>query len=153
MDLPILNNQPKSSGGLTLIRLLVVIGILVAVLSLVLITINPDRQFKAARDTQRRSDVNEILNAVYQYAADNRGATPDAITTSTLTVKSGVGGADICSTLVTTYIATMPFDPSAGSYTDCTNYNTGYTIAKSASNNKVTVTAKGELTSTISVSR
>jgi prepilin-type N-terminal cleavage/methylation domain-containing protein len=50
--------------GFTLIELVVVIGILAVLLTIVLVAINPARQFKQANDTKRRSDVNAILNAV-----------------------------------------------------------------------------------------
>ena len=44
--------------GFTLIELLVVIGILAVLLTIVLIAINPGRQFAQANNTKRRSDVN-----------------------------------------------------------------------------------------------
>ena len=141
---------PKSIKGFTLIELLVVIGILAILLSIVLIAINPARQFQQANDTQRRSDVNAILNAVHQYAADNRGSLPTGITTSPTAM--GDGGLDICSDLVPVYIAEMPFDPTTGSYTDCSTYSTGYLISSGASN-RVTVSATGEIESDISITR
>ncbi len=49
--------------GFTLIELLVVIGILAILLAIVLIAINPARQFAQANDTKRESDVHTILNA------------------------------------------------------------------------------------------
>src|SRR6266571_2107130 len=91
----------KSYKGFTLIELLVVIGILAVLLAIVLIAINPARQFAQANDTKRRSDVNAILNAVDQYAADHHGTLPGAITgTPTNISKAGI---DICSLLVTQY--------------------------------------------------
>src|ERR1700680_3855005 len=94
--------------GFTLIELLVVIGILAVLLSIVLIAINPARQFSQANNTKRRSDVNAILNAVDQYAADNKGALPSAITTTTQTIANT--GADLCASLVTKYLAALPVD-------------------------------------------
>src|SRR6266705_3632782 len=96
--------------GFTLIELLVVIGILAILLAIVLIAINPARQFAQANDTKRRSDVNAILNAVDQYAADNSGDL------SQLNIPSGTAGAisstgvNICSKLVTKYLAALPSD-------------------------------------------
>lgn len=143
---------PKNYKGFTLIELLVVIGILAVLLTITLVAINPSRQFSQSNNTQRSSNVNTILNAINQYAADNRGSLPVGIGTTAATISST--GVNICSSLVPTYIAALPYDPLTGSYTDCTTYDTGYTVVKSATNNRVTVAApSAELSATISVTR
>jgi len=92
---------PKLKQGFTLIELLVVIGVLTVLLAIVLVAINPTRQFQQANDTQRRSDVNAILNAIHQYAADNKGALPTGISTTVKDIaSSGVGTVNLCSLLV-----------------------------------------------------
>ncbi len=144
------------SKGFTLIELLVVIGILAVLLAIVLIAINPARQFAQANNTQRRSDVNAILNAVHQYMADNAGNVPSTITTAEQNISNT--GADLCSILVTDYLAAFPRDPQLGaalSETDCGGaYDTGYTVMQSASNNRITVGAPGaELSASISATR
>lgn len=143
----------KSQKGFTLIELLVVIGILAILLAITLIAINPARQFSQANDTQRRSDVNSILNAVHQFMADNNGTPPAGITSTvaTIAVDDGAGAAeaDICASLVTTYMADLPLDPTAGTESPAgsicndalATYNTGYTIVQSATDNRITVTA------------
>lgn len=141
--------------GFTLIELLLVIVIVAILAGIVLVAINPARQVSQANNAQRRSDVNAILSAVHQYSIDNRGTIPSAITTTAQTIGSGTGKADICSLVVPTYIAAMPFDgaDSGNLYTDCTTYNTGYTIKKDA-NNRITVAApSAELSESISVTR
>ncbi len=143
-------------NGFTLIEVLVVIAILAILFSLVLIAINPARQFSQANNTKRHSDVNALLNAIHQYAADNRGALPTGITTSVQNIKTG--GADICSAIVPTYIAALPTDPTTGTtFTNCSaSYDTGYTVVLTASGsgNRITVAAPAaELGQTISVSR
>ncbi|MDP2585985.1 MAG: type II secretion system protein [Candidatus Levybacteria bacterium] len=151
----------KSQKGFTLIELLVVIGILAVLLAITLIAINPARQFSQANNTKRRSDVNAVLNAVDQYMADNKGLLPAGITTTALTLKKPVGldGADICAALVPTYIAALPSDPQVSSgvaVSDCSvaAYDTGYTVVKSATNNRVTVAAiTVELEDPVSVTR
>ncbi|MBI2405015.1 type II secretion system protein [Candidatus Gottesmanbacteria bacterium] len=144
--------------GFTLVELLVVIGILAVLLSIVLIAINPARQFSQANNTKRASDVNAILNAIHQYAADNKGAIPAGITTTAQTISDTA--ANICSAVVPTYIAALPADPTinnGAAVTDCAavgGYTTGYTVVKSATDNRITVTApSAELSQTISVTR
>lgn len=146
--------------GFTLIELLVVIGILAILLAITLIAINPARQFQQANDTKRSSDVNAILNAVSQYAADNKGALPAGIpdtTAGAAVIGSGVGEVDICADLVTQYLAALPVDPTTNNgtpVTDCTAaHTTGYTIVRSTTDNRVTVSATGQITNPISVTR
>lgn len=143
--------------GFTLIEILVVIGILAVLFAIALVAINPARQFSQANNTKRRSDVNAVLNAIHQYGADNKGALPSTITTTAQTIGNGVGQADVCSSLVTKYVAALPRDPSVsgGDVTDCTvSYSVGYTVVKSASDNRITVAApNAELSETISVTR
>jgi prepilin-type N-terminal cleavage/methylation domain-containing protein len=133
----------KAQQGFTLIELLVVIGILAVLLSIVLIAINPARQFAQANNTQRASNVNAILNAIHEYAADNHGNLPAGIDTTVrrMTNTAGAANVDICASLVTKYLAAMPVDPKNGSYTDCTTYDTDYTVVSSAQDNRVTVSA------------
>ncbi|SRR6266516_2339695 len=144
--------------GFTLIELLVVIGILAILLAIVLIAINPARQFAQANDTKRRSDVNAILNGIDQYAADHSGNLPAGIPqapAAAVDIKSAAGGADICAALVTKYIAAMPVDPKTGSWTDCTTYDTKYNVLQAAGgDNRVTVSTVSELDGTpIAVTR
>ena len=145
----------KQLPGFTLVELLVVMGILTILLAIVLVAINPGRQFAQANNTQRQSNINAILNAINGYMADNRGNPPAGISTTTSTIKNS-GGVDICSSLVPTYISAMPVDPTAGSYTSCTTYDTGYTVVRTATStgSRITVAApSAELSQTISVTR
>lgn len=144
--------------GFTLIELLVVIGILAILLAITLIAINPQRQFQQANDTKRSSDVNTILNAVGQYAADHKGSLPAGITTTPTEISSA--GANLCNELVPRYIAALPVDPTVGTgepITTCpvapATYATGYTISSSATDNRVTVSAVGQITNPITVTR
>src|SRR5581483_10906303 len=114
--------------GFTLIELLVVIGVLAVLLAIVLIAINPAKQFSQANNTKRRSDVNAILNAIDQYAADNSGTLPAGIGSTATNISKT--GADICASLVTKYLAALPVDPltnNGTAVTDCTStYDTNY---------------------------
>jgi len=147
------SKQKNNTKGFTLIELLVVIGILTILLSIVLVAINPARQFSQANDTQRRSDVSALLNAIHQYSADNKGALPAGIGATALNI--GSTGVNLCATLVPTYLAQLPVDPTTGiGTTNCATYHsTGYTVLKSGASNRLTVSAPSAEAATISVTR
>lgn len=137
----------KNRKGFTLIELLVVIGILAVLLAIVLVAINPARQFEQANNTKRSSDVNAILNAVHQYAAGNQGNLPAGLAAAAadtdVAVSTAGTGEDFCNALVTEYIAAIPTDPSLDSdpveEADCADYTTGYVVSKSSADNRITV--------------
>lgn len=146
----------KRNEGFTLVEVLLVIVIIAILAAIVIVAINPARQISQANNTQRTSNVKTILDAVHEYAIDNQGALPGAITATATTIGSGAGNIDICSDLVPTYISEMPYDPtdSAASFTDCTSYNAGYLISQDATSYRITVSApSAELTETISMTR
>ncbi|HJY98247.1 MAG TPA: type II secretion system protein [Patescibacteria group bacterium] len=141
----------KYSRGFTLIELLVVIGILGILLAIVLVALNPARQFAQANNTKRSSDVSTLLNAVHQFAADNRGTLPanipadDGVDPSEAADIS-TAGADICGDLVPRYVAALPTDPSLNTaqISDCTAaYATGYFIMQDG-DGRVTVSAPSQ---------
>ena len=135
----------------TLIELLIVIGIIVIVAGIVIVAINPARQLAGANNTRRRADITAILNAVYQNIVDNKGRWNCSVGGLPQKEKymrpyniwdpeTGYGY-DICNCLVPKYIAEMPFDPVAGGYYDCNDYNTGYTIYQDSVTKRVTISA------------
>ncbi len=136
--------QPK---GFTLIEILIVIGIIAILAAVVIIAINPAKQFAQARNTQRESNLNTLLNAVGQRIADNKGifagGTPNcpaltAGTTYTIALGSGTFVAPATalvdlSCLTPTYVpAQLPVDPNGGVWTNATTYNTQYNITVDA---------------------
>ena len=149
----------KTKRGFTLIEVLIVMAIIAMLAAIVIVAINPARQFAQARNTQRWSGVNSILNAVTQKMIDNNGlwATStdcEDLPNSTSTEITASGGVDICNCLVPTYIVAMPYDPTFGSYTSCSNYDTEITIYEDGTTGRITVEApQAELGETISVTR
>ena len=153
----------KKNKGFTLIELLVVMGIIAIIATIVLIAINPARQFKQSRDTQRTSNVNTILNAIGQNIADNKGiftcnGSAYTIASAATVVKKGASDADLRPCLVPTYISELPVDPNGGTNTcvdnACTtgDYDSKYSVFES-STGRITVSAVGEITTSISVTR
>ncbi len=143
--------------GFTLIELLLVIGIIAILASIVIVAINPTKQLADARNAQRRSDVNTVLNAVYQYAIDNNGSLPSdmpatGVTQAVCKTDPGSGnctGATQLQGLTGSYIVAMPADPSQASGSGYT----GYEISRN-SDGRVTVSApQAEQSATISVTR
>lgn len=69
-----MNKLLETKKGFTLIEILIVMAILAMIAAVVIIAINPARQFATARNTQRWAVVNSSLNAVHQNMIDNRGS-------------------------------------------------------------------------------
>ena len=141
----LMNKLRRMDFGFTLIEILVVLGIIAILATIVLIAINPARQFRQAHDTQRVSNINAILNAIGQNLADNKGVVPAEITTSVQHISNI--GADLCSVLVPTYIPALPVDPNVASgaiKSPCpATYDTNYKVVKDSAG-RVTVSADGE---------
>lgn len=137
--LSLCENRSASKKGFTLMEILVVIGIIAILAAIVIIAINPAKQFAQARNTTREAGVNSILNAIGQRIADNKGvfagqfsgtsytcgplpSSATAVGTSMATDTTTATGDLGC--LVPTYISALPLDPTAAS-----GSNTGYTVA------------------------
>jgi prepilin-type N-terminal cleavage/methylation domain-containing protein len=164
----------KREEGFTLIELLVVIGIIGILAAIVLVAVNPGRQFAQARNAQRKSDLLEVTNALYQFASEHNGNLPDLDSDDTASdfpvaatcVGTDAACYDLANTgaedpadplnpgnsstdlLVPTYLAQIPVDPSAGDDAD-----TGYTIMVNADGRVVVDAPNAEMGATISITR
>lgn len=140
----------KKQQGFTLLEILLVVAAIGILAGIVILALNPGKQIGDTQNASRRSDVNTILSAVYQYAIDNSGTFPsgldstvgssqvlgtassgcDSVCTATTTVAACV---DFSADLTPTYIVDIPTDPSTGTATI-----TDYYINKDG-NGRVTV--------------
>ncbi|MEW5908091.1 MAG: prepilin-type N-terminal cleavage/methylation domain-containing protein [Patescibacteria group bacterium] len=143
--------------GFTLIEILVVIAIIAILAAVAIVAINPARQFAQANNAQRWSNVNTILNAIYQYAIDNNGALPSTITGTTTEICAT--GAASCTGLIdlsvlttnATYLVALPADPACPS--GCATNGIGYTVATTINNRIIVSAPDAQLGVTISVTR
>lgn len=153
-----------AEAGFTLIELLVVIGLLAILLSITLIAINPNKHFEDVRNTQRASNIEAILDAIYEYESANNGNEPptvSSVTTSPEFLGLGVGLVNVCPDLIPTYLAALPMDPAAAAPTGGTSpcngsvtaYNTEYQISKTATGRFTISAPDAEDGQTISVTR
>lgn len=134
------NKRKKASKGFTLLEILLVVAAIAVLAGIVIVAINPSKQLADTRNAQRRSDVNSILNAVYQYSIDN-GSIPSTITETPTGVCTTTGAACTAASLIDLgvltasqkYIVSIPSDPQ------CTTANSScYNVSKSA-NGRITV--------------
>lgn len=149
----------KKQRGFTLLEVLLVVAIIAVLAAIVIIAINPAKNLTDTRNAQRRSDVNAILNGVYQYSLDNDGALPAGITsTPTEICATGTLAATCTSSslvdlsVVTTngtYLVSIPEDPQCS--TVCDANGVGYEI--STTNGRITVETMATEAGGISVTR
>lgn len=148
--------------GFTLIEILLVMGIIAILAAVVIVAINPARQFAQARNSQRTSNVFSILNAISQNMSDNQGVfnCPAGAIPTTATVIKSSGGYNAVDCITPTYLPAMPFDPSASGahFTSASDYDTAYTLLRDSTTGRITVAAPealtaSELNKTISATR
>ena len=144
------NGQINSSKGFTLIELLIVIAIIAVLAISVFVALNPAKRVSDANDSRRKTDVENILNAIHSYVVDNDGDYPTGLSVSMDEAQLGTAatGAAIATggcavtedaalnlaTPLAEYLKSIPFDPQG------TAALTGYSVVVDA-NGIVTVKA------------
>lgn len=126
----------------TLWQRAIFIFLIVVILVVVIILINPAKKLLEMRNSQRRTDVANILNSVYQYALDNEGNLPSSITFKpTMICRTGAQSCDgmvDVSQIVSNkkyLLLSVPVDP-----TEKNTNSSGYQISK-LSNGRISVSA------------
>ena len=138
-------NFANKNNGFTLIEILIVIAIIAILAAIVLVSINPAKRFQDARNSQRLANVESILSAIQQDIVDHKGITTCTINSTVGYIKSPsspvvASDMDLASCL-SSYLAILPVDPQAGSWTDASTYNTKYQVKMDSTTKQVTVTA------------
>jgi len=134
-----------------------VVGIIAILAGIVIIAINPSKQLAQVRNTERKSDLKQIANAITQFYIDHSYYPTSLIgdlteicdtganaSSSGLTTTCNSANLINLSELVPTYLTAIPKDPSATT----TNY-AGYRVIKTG--NKIGLSAPAELGQTITI--
>ena len=152
--------------GFTMLEILLAVAAIAILAGIVIVAINPGKQLGNTRNSERRAEVNTILNAVYQFSIDNDGNLPAAITEDQaeicqtggvcedLSDECVIGG--VCNHLVDLssltsseeYVIAIPADPTGASAN-----GVGYEIIKSANGRVAVIAPDAEQGATISVAR
>ena len=140
----------RKKKGFTLIELLVVIAIIATLAVVAFVALDPVRRIRDAQNATRRTDVENISQAIALQTIDDAGVLPVGLVADGLTYQIGTcaAGADtLCpgaqaacvdlSTVLAQKLNPIPTDPDSG-----TAATTGYSVSVDA-NNIVTVTSCG----------
>ena len=156
----------KKLTGFTLLELLIVMGIIGILASVLVVGVNPGRQFAKARDTERETDLVGILSTVFQYASEHSGELPDTdgdpatsnFPTSYTCIGTDAacfdlaGAGDTGETIVPVYMVELPKDPRLATGQPGDDADTGYLIMVDG-NGHLYAQATGEIKTPITVKR
>lgn len=128
VDMPT-HRHHNSRSGFTLIESLLVIAIMGALMTIVVVSLNPMRQLAQVRNSQRERSTSTILQALEYHSIDHGGFIFDQIDENLRMLGTAADDCDVlcgeefavsacmdlAGVLVNDYMAVMPFDPKVGS--------------------------------------
>lgn len=146
-------------------EILLVVGIIAILAGIVIVALNPTKQFAAVRNTQRKMNLGEINKAIQQYYIDYSRYPATMPTTLTEICNTGMGttthsvnctGLVDLSVLVPTYLVAIPVDPQGSTLSlipkaFATTNGTGYKIMLESNRKIVLVGAQAELGAVIAI--
>jgi prepilin-type N-terminal cleavage/methylation domain-containing protein len=150
----------RNTKAFTLLEILLVVAAIAILAAIVIRAINPSKQLGDTRNAQRHSDVQAIMDAVYQYAIDNDGTLPSVIASGGACTDTGneicKTGASSCTGLTNLtdvtgnqkYLVSIPIDPQEDSAS-----GTGYNIHKNGFGRVTVCAPTAEQSETISISK
>lgn len=147
--------------GFTLIEILLVIALIAILAGIVIFAINPAKQLAEGRNTQRRSDVNTIINSLHQYSIDHNGDLPGTLRLDDNCNNSALNeicrsGSSSCENLTDlsgtitanqTYLVSIPIDPNSS------GNGTGYYASINSNGHLVVCAPLAERGASISITR
>jgi prepilin-type N-terminal cleavage/methylation domain-containing protein len=148
-----MSSKKSNHQGFTLLEILLVVGIIAILAGITIVAINPSKQLAQVRNTERRSDLKQIANAITQFYIDHSyyptsltGDLTEICDTGASSTPSGITCTDMIdlSELVPTYLTAIPKDPSA-----TTTDHAGYSVIKTG--NQIGLSAPAELNQVITI--
>ena len=121
--------------GLTLIEIVIAVAIVVILTGIYFLASNPAGQLAASRNSERKLHLQTIMQGICQNVADQSNQSfscaAGSIPTSSMDMGSSAGEYNLAPCLMPTYLAVLPYDPSASGahFVSVSDYDTGYSIS------------------------